>query len=67
VDPCKIQDVLSWNSVGDIQSFVGLAVYYRRFIEVFSKVTKTITKLLRKDKKFKWTPTCETSFQELKK
>jgi hypothetical protein len=67
VDPCKIQDVLSWNSVGDIQSFVGLAIYYRRFIEVFSKVTKTITKLLRKDKKFKWTPTCETSFQELKK
>jgi hypothetical protein len=38
VDPSKIQDVLSWNapmSVSDIQSFLGLASYYRRFIEGF--------------------------------
>jgi hypothetical protein len=36
VDPCKVQDVLSWNvpmSVIDIWSFLGLARYYRRFIE----------------------------------
>jgi hypothetical protein len=36
VDPSKVQDVLSWNaptSVSDIQSFLGLAGYYRRFIE----------------------------------
>jgi hypothetical protein len=41
VDPSKVQDVLSWNastSVGDIQSFLGLARYYRRFIEGFSKI-----------------------------
>jgi hypothetical protein len=40
VDLGKVQDVLSWNastSVGDIQSFLGLAGYYRRFIEGFSK------------------------------
>jgi hypothetical protein len=70
VDPSKIQDVLSWNvptSVGKIHSFLGLAGYYQRFIELFSKITKPITKLLRKDKKFKWTPACEASFQELKK
>jgi hypothetical protein len=70
VDPSKIQDVLSWNvptSVGKIRSFLGLAGYYQRFIELFSKITKPITKLLRKDKKFKWTPACEASFQELKK
>jgi hypothetical protein len=53
-------------SVSDIQSFLGLAGYYRRFIKGFLKITKPMTELLEKDKKFKWTPTCETSFQELK-
>jgi hypothetical protein len=70
VDPSKIQDVLSWNahmSIDDIQSFLGLAGYYWMFIEGFSKITKAMTELLEKDKKFKWTPGCEASFQELKK
>jgi hypothetical protein len=70
MDPSKVQDVLSWNaptSVGDIQSFLGLAGYYQRFIEGFMKISKPMTELLEKDKKFKWTPACETSFQELKK
>jgi hypothetical protein len=58
MDPSKVQDVLSWNSptnVGDIQSFLGLASYYRRFIEEFSKISKPMTELHEKDKKFKWT------------
>jgi hypothetical protein len=70
MDPSKIQDVLSWNapaSVTDIQSFLGLVGYYQRFIKGFSKITKPMTELLGKDKKFKWTPTCEASFQVLKK
>jgi hypothetical protein len=70
MDPSKVQDVLSWNaptSVSDIQSFLGLAGYYRRFIEGFSKISKPMTELLKKDKMFEWTSTCETSFQELKK
>jgi hypothetical protein len=70
VDPSKIQDALSWNaptSVGDIQSFLGLAGYYWRFIKGFSKISKPMTELLKKNKKFKWTPACEDSFQELKK
>jgi hypothetical protein len=54
-------------SVGDIHSFLRLTGYYRRFIKGFSKITKLMNKLLEKDKKFKWTPTCEASFQELKK
>jgi hypothetical protein len=65
VDLSKVQDVLSWNvptSVGDIQSFLGLAGYYRRFIEGFSKMSKPMTELLKKDKKFKWTSACEASF-----
>jgi hypothetical protein len=70
VDPSKVQDVLSRKaptSVSDIQSFLGLAGYYRRFIEGFSKICKPMTELLEKDKQFKWTPACESSFQELKK
>jgi hypothetical protein len=51
VDPSKVQDVLSWNvptSVGDIESFLGLAGYYQRFIKGFSKISKFMTELLRK-------------------
>jgi hypothetical protein len=70
VDPSKVQDVLSWNaplSVSDIQSFLGLARYYRRFVEGFSKISKPMTELLEKDTKFEWALACEASFQELKK
>jgi hypothetical protein len=70
VDPIKVQDVLSWKaptSVSDIQSFLGLARYYRRFIEGFLKIRRPMTELLEKDKQFEWTPACEASFQELKK
>jgi hypothetical protein len=70
VDRRKVQNVLGWNSpttVNNIRSFLGLAGYYQRFIEGFSKISKPMTELLRKDKKFKWMPACEASFQELKK
>jgi hypothetical protein len=70
VDRSKVQVVLSWNaptSVSDIQSFLGLVGYYRRFIKGFLKISKPMTELLKKDKKFEWMPTCEASFKELKK
>jgi hypothetical protein len=70
VDPSKVKDVLSWKaptSVSDIRGFHGLAGYYRRFIEGFSKISKPMTEVLEKDKQFEWTPTCEASFQELKR
>jgi hypothetical protein len=70
MDPSKVQDVLRWKahtSVSDIRSFLGLAGYYRRFIEGFSKIGKPMTELLEKDKRFRWMPACESSFQELKK
>jgi hypothetical protein len=65
VDSSKVQDVLSWNvptSIGDIRSFLWLAGYYQRFIEGLSKISKSMTELLEKDKKFEWTPACEASF-----
>jgi hypothetical protein len=65
VDPSKVKDVLSWNTpqnVSDIQSFLGLAGYYRRFIERFSKIAKPMTELLEKGKTFEWTPRRKANF-----
>ena len=70
VAPTKVAYVTKWvapTSVGEIRSFLGLAGYYRRFIENFSKIAKPMTELLKKDTKFIWTEECEASFQELKK
>jgi hypothetical protein len=56
MDASKVQDVFRWRastSVSDIQSFSELARYYWRFIEGFSKISKHMTELLKKDKKFK--------------
>jgi hypothetical protein len=61
VDPSKVQDVLSWKvptSVSDIQSFLVLVRYYQKFIERFLKISKLMTELLKKDKRFEWTPAC---------
>jgi hypothetical protein len=65
IDLSKVQDVLSWKaptSVSNIQSFLGLAEYYRRFIEGFLKISKPMTELLKKDNQFEWTFACEASF-----
>jgi len=53
--------------VMEVRSFLGLAGYYRRFIEGFSKIARPMTELTKKDKKFVWIEACEKSFQELKK
>ena len=58
VDPAKVEAVLDWKqpqSVTDIRSFLGLAGYYRRFIQDFSRIALPLTKLLRKGVKFEWT------------
>jgi hypothetical protein len=70
VDPSKVRDVLNWSppkNVPEIRSFLGLAGYYRRFIEGFSKIVKPLTTLLEKGKEFKWDEKCQASFEELKK
>jgi hypothetical protein len=46
--------------------FFGLTGYYQRFIEGFSKISKSMPELLEKDRKFEWMPACQASFQELK-
>jgi hypothetical protein len=55
VDPEKVTTVANWKrstSVTEIRSFLGLAGYYRRFIEGFSKIARPMTTLLQKDKKY---------------
>src|SRR5262249_41387654 len=58
-----------WNvprTPSEILSFLGLAGYYRRFIQDFSSLASPLTRLTRKGVKFVWSQECEQSFQELK-
>uniref|UniRef100_A0A2N9HS09 Reverse transcriptase domain-containing protein n=1 Tax=Fagus sylvatica TaxID=28930 RepID=A0A2N9HS09_FAGSY len=69
VDPSKIEAVVNWvrpTNVSEVRSFLGLAGYYRRFVEGFSCIATPLTRLTRKNAKFEWTNECERSFQELK-
>ena len=50
-----------------MRSFLGLAGYYCKFIQIFSKITAPLTNLTKKVAKFEWTNKCEEAFQELKK
>jgi hypothetical protein len=69
VDPKKVASILDWKvpkDVRGIKSFIGMAGYYRRFIEGFSKIARPIIALLAKKVEFKWTPACQESFEKLK-
>ncbi|KAH9671308.1 Endonuclease [Citrus sinensis] len=69
VDPQKIEAVVNWErptNVTEVRSFLGLAGYYCRFVEGFSKIATSLTRLTRKNAKFQWDDDCEKSFQELK-
>ncbi|GKE01231.1 putative reverse transcriptase domain-containing protein, partial [Tanacetum coccineum] len=70
VDPAKIESIKDWASPKtptEICQFLGLAGYYRRFIEGFSKIAKPMTKLTQKKVAFEWGDNQEAAFQTLKK
>ncbi|KAL8119914.1 hypothetical protein AgCh_017147 [Apium graveolens] len=70
VDPSKIEVVSNWErptTPTKVRSFIGLASYYRRFVQDFVKIIAPLTRLIRKTEKFEWTKKYESSFQELKK
>ena len=70
VDPQKIEAIMNWKpptNVIEIQSFLGLAGYYRKFVEGFSKLVTPLTKFTRKEEKFVWSEACQQSFDELKR
>ncbi|GKE60136.1 putative reverse transcriptase domain-containing protein, partial [Tanacetum coccineum] len=69
VDPSKIKVVKNWKAPRtpiEVRSFLGLAGYYRRFIENFSKIAKCLTILTQKSKTFNWGEEQELAFQTLK-
>ena len=69
VDPHKIEAIVNWKpptNVFEVRSFLGLAGYYRKFVEGFSKIAAPLTKLTRKDVKYDWVNACQQSFEELK-
>ncbi|GJV04288.1 putative reverse transcriptase domain-containing protein [Tanacetum coccineum] len=69
VDPAKIKSIKDWASPKtptEIRQFLGLVGYYRRFIEGFLKITKSMTKLTQKGVKFDWGDKEEAAFQLIK-
>ena len=70
MDPEKVEATMSWERpklVFEIRSFLGLAGYYRRFIENFSRLAAPMTRLTLKEVRFDWDDRCEKAFQELKR
>nr|GEW01726.1 hypothetical protein [Tanacetum cinerariifolium] len=69
MDPAKIESIKDWASpktASEIRQFFGLAGYYRRFIEGFSKIARSMTKLTQKKVKFDWGDKQEAALQIIK-
>ena len=70
VDPEKVKAIEDWpipKNAHEVRSFMGLAGYYRRFVEGFSKIAKPITTLQRKGIRYEWTNECDADFSKLKR
>ena len=70
MDESKVAAIKEWpvpKSVKELQSFLGFANFYRRFIERYSKITTPMTVLTRKDVVFQWNREANDAFEELKK
>ncbi|KAK9109466.1 hypothetical protein Sjap_017526 [Stephania japonica] len=69
VDSSKVEAIQKWPTptmVSDVRSFLGLAGYYRRFVEGFSRIALPLTRLTQKDVEFIWVDECKNAFEELK-
>ena len=53
-------------SVTEVRSFIGLASYYRRFVNDFSRIAAPLNALMQKDRRFEWSQEAQDSFEELK-
>ncbi|GJT34510.1 putative reverse transcriptase domain-containing protein [Tanacetum coccineum] len=69
VDPAKVEAIRNWSAPTtptEVRQFLGLAGYYRRFIEGFSLISKPLTKLTQKNKKYEWGTEEDEAFQTMK-
>lgn len=69
MDPSKVNTVLDWpipHHIKAVQSFLGFANFYRRFIRNYSRIVSPLTALTKKDTPFLWTDQCQKAFDELK-
>ena len=69
-NPNKISSIQQWEaptSVTEVRSFLGMAGYYRRFIEHFADLAKPLTSLTKMDQVFSWNKDCQNSFEIIKK
>nr|GFD05134.1 putative reverse transcriptase domain-containing protein [Tanacetum cinerariifolium] len=69
MDPAKVEAITKWprpTSVTEVRSFLGLAGYYRKFVEGFSRLALPLTKLMGKGENFVLNEEREKSFEELK-
>jgi len=69
MDNPKISTIQTWETprkVYDVQSFIGFANFYRRFIRNFSNIVQPLTNLTRKGVPWIWDTTCQASFDALK-
>ena len=70
MEPDRVAAITEWpmpTSIEDIQTFLGFANFYRRFIEGYSRITAPITSLLRKNQRFNWSSQAQAAFDELKR
>jgi hypothetical protein len=69
VDPQKVRAVADWRvptDVHGVRSFLGLANYFRRFLQGYSKMVVPLTNLTRKDTRWEWTEECQKTFEKVK-
>ena len=50
----------------EMKQFLGSTGYYRKFVPRFADISRPLTTLTKKDRKFEWTPACQKSFDLLK-
>src|ERR1700742_3202838 len=69
MDTAKVSTITAWpvpSTIRDVQSFLGFANFYRRFIRNFAAISKPLTSLTRKDTPFIWSAECSKAFDYLK-
>jgi len=70
MDTSKLKGIQDWpipSTVKQVRGFLGFGNFYRQFIRNFSDIAQPLNELLKKDRKFVWTPECQSSFDEMKK